>query len=539
MLQNRNIFYGKVTDVNDPKGIGRIRVEPKIEQIAFIYPTDWNPELDKWGPKDPLIFLPLIPMYISQIPKVDEFVNIIFANNEERYDANKFYIQGPLTRPWNVKYEDFSSAQSVLASGEKLKQVDNFIDPETGKIRVTLEGIFPKPGDNAFLGRGSSDLVMVENPDDGSSSALLRSGKFSKSGNENIPVIKNDKRSFVQLSSYELENVSTGVEEVERETFDNISTKMYVEWSLNNLPVTATTYDGKVRLYSLPKNIENLKVENINESINILTETTIKPIWTVNFTGKSLSETAEIINSFITGVNEGKIQIKAAEGVWATNGLSQTDITNTVSPLIYPAGNSETMTEQFPFFYGPSYSTYQYVTGNIEQLTVDNASTMVKTRLLYDRITLSKGYEETGSGLVWKKTPPKLGILKNLVREVAETRDYIPNPITYSVVGGDKLFLLSHRSQDKFAIDLKNTLYGIPQTMLATEISDKTNSMVRGEELMNLLNKIVDFMLTHVHPFPGIKPIQEYPNAGVSGEKIQQIINNAENTILNQNIRIN
>jgi hypothetical protein len=63
--------------------------------------------------------------------------------------------------------------------------------------------------------------------------------------------------------------------------------------------------------------------------------------------------------------------------------------------------------------------------------------------------------------------------------------------------------------------------------------------MVRGEELMFLLNQIVDFMLTHVHPFPGLPPIKEYPNQGVSSKKILETINNAENNILNQNIRFN
>ena len=196
MLSNKNIFYGEVKDIDDPKGIGRIRVEPKIELIKYIYPVDWNPNIDKWTIKDPLVFLPLLPMYISQIPKVGEYVNIIYANNEERYDGNKFYIQGPLSRPWNTKFENYNNSQSVLASGEKLKQSESIIDAQTGKVRVTLEGVFPKPGDNAFLGRGSSDLVMVENPNDGSSSALLRSGKYLPSGNDDIPVVKNHGRSF-------------------------------------------------------------------------------------------------------------------------------------------------------------------------------------------------------------------------------------------------------------------------------------------------------------------------------------------------------
>ncbi len=100
MLSNKNIFYGEVKDIDDPKGIGRIRVEPKIELIKYIYPVDWNPNIDKWTIKDPLVFLPLLPMYISQIPKVGEYVNIIYANNEERYDGNKFYIQGLQVRKY-------------------------------------------------------------------------------------------------------------------------------------------------------------------------------------------------------------------------------------------------------------------------------------------------------------------------------------------------------------------------------------------------------------------------------------------------------
>ena len=37
MLSNKNIFYGEVKDVNDPLGIGRIRVEPNIELITYVY----------------------------------------------------------------------------------------------------------------------------------------------------------------------------------------------------------------------------------------------------------------------------------------------------------------------------------------------------------------------------------------------------------------------------------------------------------------------------------------------------------------------
>jgi len=516
MLNNKNIFYGEVKDIDDPKGIGRIRVEPKIEVITYIYPVDWNPDVDKWTIKDPLVFLPLLPMYVSQIPKVGEYVNVIYANNDERYDGNKFYVQGPLSRPWNVNFESYNNSQSVLASGENLKQSESIIDPQTGKVRVSLEGVFPKPGDNAFLGRGSSDLVMVENPNDGSSSVLLRSGKFLSSGNENIPVVKNDGRSFLQLSSYQLENVDAGTDVIEREVYEDIQTKYYVEWSLDNTSTTATTYDGKVRLYSLPKDNENTKVSQINESVNILDNTTISPLYTLTFTGKTLGDASEIINDFITGVNEGKIQVDGY--------------------INYPAGDGELITNQFPFFYGPSYETYQYF--NDISDTINDFQYTLKVKSLYNNITLSKGYTERGSGLVWKKTPPKLGILKNLVREEVNKRDYISNPVTYSVMGGDKLYLLTHRSSDKFSINLKDTLYGIPQQMLVNQIQDNTNSMVRGEELISFLTLLTRFVLFHVHPFPGIPPVPTASDGTLSSEILQRLAT-ADNIILNKNIRIN
>jgi len=516
MLNNKNIFYGEVKDVNDPLGIGRIRVEPKIELITYVYPVDWDPNVDKWTLKDPLVFLPLLPMYISQIPKEGEYVNIMYANNKERYDGNKFYIQGPLSRPWNVSKESFISSQSVLASLENSSQATSTIDPQTGKVRVSLEGVFPKPGDNAFLGRGSSDLVMVENSTDGSSSALLRSGKFLSSGNENIPVKKNDGRSFLQLSSYQLENVDAGTDVIEREVFEDIQTKYYVEWSLDNTSTTATTYDGKVKLYSLPKDNENTKVSQINESVNILDNTTISPLYTLTFTGKTLGDASEIINDFITGVNEGKIQVDGY--------------------INYPAGDGESLFKQFPFFYGPSYDTYQYF--NDINDTINDFQLTLKVKLLYNNITLSKGYTERGSGLVWKKTPPKLGILKNPITDRVKKRDYISNPVTYSVMGGDKLYLLTHRSSGKFAINLKDTLYGIPQQMLATQLETKTNSMVRGEEIISFLSLLTRFVLFHVHPFPGVPPVPTASDGTLASEILQRLVT-ADNIILNKNIRIN
>jgi len=61
--------------------------------------------------------------------------------------------------------------------------------------------------------------------------------------------------------------------------------------------------------------------------------------------------------------------------------------------------------------------------------------------------------------------------------------------------------------------------------------------MVRGNELMKLLKLIVDFLGAHVHN------INEAPiPIGVDGTKLEEIykiLQDADNSILNQNIRIN
>jgi hypothetical protein len=514
MDNNKIIYFGRVIDNNDPKSIGRIRVEPDTEIIKYVYPENWDETKDKWSAKDPLVFLPLLPYYISQIPLINESVQILYTNKSEQYDSSKFYIQGPISRPWNNRYETYNNSKSVLASGEDLKQSESIIDPETGKVKIGLEGVYPKPGDNSLLGRGSSDFVLVDMDNEGTSSALVRSGKYRSSGNDNVPVVGNEGRAFLQLSSYELENVSTGTEQITTETYEDINTKTYVQWSITNLTSDDTTYNGKISLYSLPTDKENTKVSKINQSIDILSGTSINPLYSIPFTGKTFDETLTLINNFIKGVNDGVINIDG-----------------------YPWYFIES---QFPFFYGPDQTTYSYVIGDVFDL-LSNISGTTKATNLYNQVTLSYGYKERGAGLVWTKTPPKLGILTNVNIEDVNKRDYIVDPITYSVMGADKLLFLSHRSIGDYKVNLKDTLYGIPQSKLAVDIQEKTNSMVRGEELMGFLSQIVSFLLNHVHPFPGKTPIQEYPNVtdGPSAQKILQILNNADNVILNQNIRIN
>jgi hypothetical protein len=107
-------------------------------------------------------------------------------------------------------------------------------------------------------------------------------------------------------------------------------------------------------------------------------------------------------------------------------------------------------------------------------------------------------------------------------------------------LAADKVLLLSQTSAipGKGVINFDGTLYGISNEKYVEEFLPKTSSLVRGEELVELLNLIVRFLVTHTHAFPGLPPVP----VGYDGVRVEQIlaeIQNASNKILNENIRLN
>ena len=154
---------------------------------------------------------------------------------------------------------------------------------------------------------------------------------------------------------------------------------------------------------------------------------------------------------------------------------------------------------------------------------------------------LNPATKANGFGLVWLKNV--VGPQTQKKKETIEPSVYKPGNSSYSTLGGDYLYLLSHKSEipGKKPINLIGTIYGISQDKFADELVFQTEPMVRGDQLMNFLNLMLNFVLSHSHPFPQMPPYPEYPTVpnGPSAKKLQEIINNADNGILNQNIRIN
>ena len=513
-MDNKNIFPGYVKDNDDPMMLGRIRVVPEFEIYNDILPSDWDETKDKWTSKDPLIFLPLLPYYISQVPKKNEYVHLFYYNQKERLDSNKFYIQGPITRPQNNFFEDYRNSKSMLAAGEVYTKANTIKNPENGEYRSKIsKGIYPEPGDNGILGRGTADVIIKQDE------VLIRAGKNvvlerpveSTQFGFNLP-IANEKRAFLQVSNFSYNKENGEPKTIEEEYMLVSQVKNIVEWEITNLNTTGTTYDGRIflsKLKSVPATLSD-KIFLSTDLSNYYTNN----LYELTFTGKTFDDATSIINQFIQGVNQGKINISGYTS--------------------YPSGESQKLESQFPFIYRPTLN-------NFKILNLTGGTNVETLNKFYNKIKLTPATKEVGFGLVWDKNV--IGPQTGKRKETIEPSVFKPGSSSYSTLGGDFLYLLSHKSEipGKKTINLIDTIYGIPQPKFADELIFQTEPTVRGDQLMNFLKLMLNFLVSHSHPFPQMPPYQEYPSVpnGPSVAKLQEIINNADNSILNQNIRIN
>ena len=511
MEDNSIFFQCKVLNNEDPMMLGRIRGVRLIDNyddiLKSVSDPPWNEEKDIWTSRDPFVFNSLLPYFVYQVPKVDELVQVIYVNKDFRYQ-NQYYIQNTFSSPTATYKEFYFGGNKFTGTGMQIKNPKPLKNQNgTYTDQSIHKGVFPQPGDNALMGRGSADLIVKQDE------VLLRSGKFKgETLQPNVIPVANQQRGFLQLSRFQSRK-----ETLEPKTYyelkeDVVLTKYLIEWTVTNPENTQNAFMGEVYLYQLKP---DPSINSKNISIGTAIADNLKTLVALqSFSLLSLEDTIKFINSFIKTCN--------------TKNVTDTGV------KLFSDNNSST---KFPIFYRPNNLMYNKLNpstsdgSSASNIVVKNISDINKGVKLYAAL---KG----GSGLIYAKS--KVGIPKTPVKKTLTESKYINGETTYGALGSDKLFLLSHNSQipGKGKINFDDTLYGISEEKFADEIIPKTSSLVRGEELLELINMIVRFMVTHTHAYPGLPPVTVTQD-GSSVDKILVELQNAVNKILNGNIRLN
>lgn len=510
----RQILYpGQVIDNQDPWMLGRIRVQPESEYYQNILKSfpDFNEKKDKWTKKDPFVVLPLLPYFVFQVPKVNEYVHIIYQDSAYQATKNRFYLQGPFSTPNNSNLEEFQNAKTWLDDGAqnlpptplKNSQYEiNFGNTQApARIPYSNEsstGVYPEPGDNAILGRFNSDVILKENE------VILRAGKIvGTTLRRNTPPVGNVNRAFLQLSNFG-ETTKVG-EPKKRLKFveQNTYCKKLIEYQLDNPENTQNSFTGRIYLYNL-KQEEAVLTNNFVVDSDLTDYVSLQLV--IPFTNLTIEEVVETINTFIKEVNNGLIE-------------------QTNTPITF----------QFPFYFRPSQSTYEY----IKNISLQNGFTeTLNVATMMSRIKLNVTDSSEGYDLVYEKD--SIGVPTQSVLETEENITKTTELQTVGIFGGDTLYLLSHTSEgagDK-KIDLTNTLYGVSESFLK-DLQLNTSSTVRGEELLILLNDIVNFLVLHVHPYHGQPALPTAIDGNSTISKLLTKLQTAQQTVLNNKIRIN
>lgn len=497
-LTSKIIHPAEVVDNQDPMNLGRIRAYPLDKNIrATLEGFNFQPK-DAWTAKDPFLTLPLLPQFFSQVPEIKERVNLFYQNIEYPFQ-DVYYVQGSFASPMSLPYSNIEESNKFTSLGDRVSSLLQLKNNDGSFKNSKSFGIFPQPGDNAVLGRGFSDVIVKKD------SVLIRSAKTNDLNIKRFP-IPNDRRSFIQVSGFNTQ-ITEGQKKLSVQTENvNVPTNKLIEWEVQNLENTQNSFTGQIFLYGL-KPLNTTLTDNIQYDSDLSSAISLE--YYENFFGLTFEETVEKINNFIKGVNSGKI-------------INGPEITN-----------------QFPFAYRPQ-STVRNI---LDQNGVVNNTTNTTSAVEYSNalrfvnaITLNAGLGPASYKFGLVRTKDQIGKPIKLNFKEVTTKQITEEVSTPVLIGGTSVFLLSHNSNKQ--TDLSNSIYGFTQQQIQENILPFTSSSVRGEELLELLNLIVRFLVTHVHPVPGAAPVP----VGLDGIRTEQIlfeIRNAANKILNTNIRLN
>jgi hypothetical protein len=587
IIRNKFITLGTCVNNSDPKRAGRIRAIPPEGENLTIAKCDDPKQCIKvydelaakgelivggskvqyipWGINDPWTFSPFLPLPLHILPKVGEAVKLISWESEK--NLNQEYIGPLISQPGAIELDGYQSGKENTAAGVNNKTLMPYAvpigDSKINPISIPLplsKGSFVNPDDIGLYGRNNTDIILGmsenslvdETPDDVEASypqILIRSGKLIKNTSISSRPTTNLKPTFIQISTFP--QTLTRVE-VEKEivTEEDLPLSTLIEYKMDRASLcnTPMVFNGEVVVYKMPPKTSggqtpmcaaynNSTPSNTGGGV-VAGPTTPQVGLTMTFTNApTIKDIGRQINSLISNIDKEQWNkvLKQPNVSWATKTFSSSVDLNNQNNLGAFLGNTH------PLYFRPEKSLLETIEeGEPALWPVFGTFDAVKAQVTILKNTIGlDGVKNKGGGLAFENAEGSRVVKK----ETKKVKEMVPGPPKSEQQGiitaaGEKIYLLSYNTNDLNGPITLNSNYGIPQAKFIDDIDSKTNSLVRGEKLLELLVKMAAFQANHTHSCPGVASC---PTAhdGTTTSEIDKLIKEAGESILNKNIRIN
>ena len=417
-------------------------------------------------------------------------------------------------------------------------------------------GLYGRNNTDIILGMAdkSVDDESTEDVEESYPQIIIRSGKLIKNRKTSSKPTKNLKPTFIQLSTFP--QTLTRVEEEEPETTsEDLPVSTLIEYSMDRggLCAQPTVYTGAVKVWKMPPVNSAAGGPNAGGGTMCPGMDNVQPVgttagdtgpddkqlaMTITFTNApSIEEICREINALISNVDkeEWNKVIKQPSVSWAKKTFSPNVDLNNQNNVGAFLGNTH------PLFFRPDAPLLETIDQG-EPPVWPGPATFTTVKTIVEPFAKKVGLDgvKTKKGGLAFEGPDGSREIKKETKMVKVMKPGPPKPEQEGIItaAAEKIYLFSYNTTDLNGAITLTSNYGIPQAKFIDDIEGKTNSVVRGEKLLELLKKMANFQANHTHSCPGVASC---PTAhdGTTTSDIDKLIKEAGETILNKNIRIN
>ena len=518
------IDIGKCIDNVDPLGIGRIRCS-RYNDITGTKEKALN--YNAWDDNDLFTANPFLPLNINYIPEINQSVKII-SYNTSKENVNVEYIAGPFTSMYDFNGQTYSQQIAHTSYGVNVEKKPPLKDKNGKFLEKDSENSFANERDFAVYGKYGSDILFTE------CGLQLRGGKLlSKETGNNIkrekmidyPIMAK-KSSKLYLKKFP-KKMLLEKEPIEQTVFNDKDLNYLIEYTISgNTSSGSNNLTGLNPSTSYPTTVSLFVYQIINPigdtfKTNFFNEHSAVPSANLKLINLNGGVNEATYSTNITNVNNIYIDIR--------NKLFEIDDLGLVE-----LNDNYDSNDLHPYYFRPSQGFRNLVPSTGATQTIETTNK--------DIILRNVNVRRVGptSGLVFSATTSKVTSekIKSSVDKI-KIIDDSPEQ-TFGAVVSDKIYFLSTDLGTNESpipvpfINLDN--YELTQEDYIKRIDPYTFSTVRGENLLEVLRKIIDVILTHRHnPLMPIVNQFDYQD----GNELKELYKTLENDILNKSIRIN